>query len=218
MKAALSSTWRTVHVPCDGVELEGRFESPVKPRGVVIVAHGSAAAPAGARDDLVAARLRAQGFATLLLDLLAPDEDVVQAQRFDIPLLAARLLAAVRWAREYPPAANLPVGLFGVGTGAAAAIEVAALLRPRIAAVVSGGGRPELASCSALGRVAAPSLLIVDGADAGALEVNHAAYERLRCEKDLAIVPGTGVAGLAAEWMRRHLRATSPAGAEIAPA
>jgi len=213
----LSEVRRIVRIPADGVELEGAFESPPSPAGLVIFAHGSGSSRMSPRNRFVARQLRAAGFATLLLDLLTEGEDAQRAQRFDIALLAARLQAAVRWANTYPAAVNLPIGLFGASTGAAAAIEVAALLGVRVAAVVSRGGRPDLASELALARVRAATLLVVGGADTEVLDLNERAYERMGCVKELDVVPGAThlfeepgaleeVAGLAAEWFARHLK------------
>jgi putative phosphoribosyl transferase len=212
----LSEVRRIVRIPADGVELEGAFEAPPAPGGLVIFAHGSGSSRMSPRNRFVARQLRAAGFATLLLDLLTEGEDTDRAQRFDIALLAARLQAAVRWAHTYPPAVNLPIGLFGASTGAAAAIEVAALLGPRVAAVVSRGGRPDLASDMALGKVSAATLFIVGGADTEVLDLNERAYERLGCVKELDVVPGAThlfeepgameeVAGLAADWFARQI-------------
>ena len=200
---------RDVRIPADGVELEASFESPHDPLGVVIFAHGSGSSRMSARNRFVAIELRRAGFATLLLDLLTESEDLIYDRRFDIGLLSERLQSAVRWA-------NLPIGLFGASTGAAAALEVAGTLGPHIGAVVSRGGRPDLATPAALSRVTAATLLIVGGQDATVLSLNEQAYEQLDCEKNLTIVPGAthlfvepgtleAVAGLAAEWFGRHL-------------
>jgi len=210
---------RIVSIPADGVELEGALEASTRPRGVVVFAHGSGSSRMSPRNRYVAIALRASGFATLLLDLLTEREDLAYENRFDIALLTERLQAAVRWAGSHPLVANLPIGLFGASTGAAAALEVAGALGPRIGAVVSRGGRPDLASPLALKRVKAPTLLIVGGEDSGVIELNESAYERLGCVKQLTIVPGAThlfeepgtleqVAGLARDWFARNLRAT----------
>ena len=212
----LSEVRRIVRIPADGVELEGAFESPPSPAGLVIFAHGSGSSRMSPRNRFVARQLRAAGFATLLLDLLTEGEDAQRAQRFDIALLAARLQAAVRWATTYPAAVNLPIGLFGASTGAAAAIEVAALLGARVGAVVSRGGRPDLASELALARVRAATLLVVGGADTEVLDLNERAYERMGCVKELDVVPEAThlfeepgaleeVARLAKEWFAKYL-------------
>jgi putative phosphoribosyl transferase len=208
---------RIVHVPSGSIELEGAFESPASPKGLVIFAHGSGSSRMSPRNRFVAIALRSGGFATLLLDLLTEREDARSDQRFDIALLTERLQSAIRWAGAYPAAADLRIGLFGASTGAAAALEVAASLGERVGAVVSRGGRPDLASALALAKVTAPTLLIVGGRDAGVIELNEAAYERLAGVKSLTIVPGAThlfaeegtleqVAGLAADWFTRYLR------------
>jgi pimeloyl-ACP methyl ester carboxylesterase len=168
----------------------------------------------------VAERLRAHGLGTLLFDLLTPDEErgdlATRQYRFDIALLAERLAAAVQWAaaREDMPAA---IGLFGASTGAAAALIAAARLPDRVAAIVSRGGRPDLAG-AALESVLSPTLLIVGGADSTVLELNRSAYRALRCERELAVIPGAThlfeepgaldeVAERAAEWFVAHFAA-----------
>jgi dienelactone hydrolase len=214
---------RVVFVPADGVELEGAFESAASPAGLVVFAHGSGSSRMSPRNRFVANALRHAGFATLLLDLLTQAEDAAGAERrFDIAFLAERLQAAVRWAGAYPPAAGLRLGLFGASTGAAAAIEVAAALGPRAGAVVSRGGRPDLASRHALAHVTAPTLLVVGGEDREVLALNQAACAHLACVKRLAVVPGAThlfeepgaleeVARLAAGWFARHLGEREPA-------
>jgi pimeloyl-ACP methyl ester carboxylesterase len=164
----------------------------------------------------VASALNSQGIATLLFDLLTPTEEANRANVFDIPLLANRLVDAVRWLDGQPPVAKLPVGLFGASTGAAAALVAAAELPQRIGAVVSRGGRPDLAGAS-LDIVRAPTLLIVGGVDFGVIELNEEAFARLRGPKSLEIVPGAShlfpeagaleaVIGHAARWFERHLK------------
>jgi dienelactone hydrolase len=159
--------------------------------------------------------LHKEGLATLLLDLLSKEEDRDYETRFDIDLLTRRLKVATQWLSNQPDTESLVVGYFGASTGAAAALMAAASLSPKIGAVVSRGGRPDLAMAS-LGKVLAPTLLIVGGDDYQVIELNEAAYKQLRCEKHLAIVPGAThlfeepgtldeVARLASDWFRRHL-------------
>jgi len=216
MGSTLPVTRRIVRVPSGAVELEAAFEAPVAPRGLVIFAHGSGSSRMSPRNRYVAIALRRSGFATLLLDLLTEAEDMRSDHRVDVGLLVERLQSAVRWASNYLPAANLPIGLFGASTGAAAALEVAALPGQDIAAIVSRAGRPDLASAKSLGKVAAPTLLIVGERDTGVIEINEGAYEKLACVKSLTIVPGAShlfeedgaleqVAALAADWFLRHL-------------
>jgi putative phosphoribosyl transferase len=184
--------------------------------GVVLFAHGSGSSRHSPRNQYVAAQLREARLGTLLIDLLTPQEDEVTRARFDIGLLTLRLAEAARSLAREPRARDLPVGLFGASTGAAAALEVAAALPEAIHAVVSRGGRPDLASGAALRKVRAPTLLIVGGDDAGVIGLNEQAYAALGCPKRLAIVPGAThlfeepgtleeVARLAAEWFTRHL-------------
>jgi putative phosphoribosyl transferase len=196
---------------------------PQRAAGVVLFAHGSGSSRHSPRNKYVAAQLREARLATLLIDLLTPKEDEVVRTRFDIALLTQRLGNAARSLAREPQTKGLPVGLFGASTGAAAALEVAAAMPEAIRAVVSRGGRPDLASHAALRKVKAPTLLIVGGDDTGVIELNEQAYAKLDCAKQLAIVPGAThlfeepgtleeVARLAAEWFTRHLApAVAPA-------
>jgi len=189
---------------------------PQRAAGVVLFAHGSGSSRHSPRNQYVAKQLREARLGTLLIDLLTPEEDETYRTRFDIGLLTQRLADAARSLAREPQTKDLPVGLFGASTGAAAALEVAAAMPEAICAVVSRGGRPDLASHAALRKVKAPTLLIVGGDDAGVIELNEQAYAALGCVKHLAIVPGAThlfeepgtleeVARLAAEWFTRHL-------------
>ena len=208
----------------DGADtLDGDLRIPARPTGLVIFAHGSGSSRFSSRNRQVAAALQQGGFATLLLDLLTAREeqvDVLTAQfRFDIPRLGRRVVAATDWASASPRVKHLPVGYFGASTGAAAAL-IAAAERPAVAmAVVSRGGRPDLAE-RALAHVQAPTLLIVGGDDEPVIEMNEHARRQMRALVELAIVPGashlfeeTGtlevVAQLARDWFGRYLRPTS---------
>lgn len=204
-----------VTVPAGTVDLDGMLELPATPIGVVLFAHGSGSGRFSPRNNYVAAQLRAAGVATLLLDLLTPQETAVQQNRFDIALLTRRLHAAATWLGTEPLSAPLPLGLFGASTGAAAALRLAADSGSGVAAVVSRGGRPDLAG-PALAQVDAPTLLIVGGEDGMVIDLNRQALAALRCEKELAIVPGAGhlfeqegtleqVAALACAWFVRHV-------------
>jgi putative phosphoribosyl transferase len=199
---------------------------PPGAQGVVLFAHGSGSSRHSPRNKYVAAQLREARLATLLIDLLTPEEDEVYRTRFDIGLLTERLAEAARGLAREPQTKGLPIGLFGASTGAAAALEVAAEMPDAIRAVVSRGGRPDLASRAALAKVKAPTLLVVGGDDFGVIELNERAYAALACEKRLEIVPGAthlfeepgkleAVARLAAQWFTRHLAgaAASPKGA-----
>lgn len=217
---------RSVHLPADGDVLEGDLTLPESAAGVVLFAHGSGSSRHSPRNRAVAATLQGAGLGTLLIDLLTPSEereDLLRGHlRFDIGFLSRRLLQAVDWLESRSPATRaLPVGLFGASTGAAAALVAAAQRPKRIAAVVSRGGRPDLAG-AALGRVRAPTLLIVGGRDHPVIEMNQDAHELLAAEKSLVIVPGAThlfeepgaleeVARLATSWFVRHLAAPGTA-------
>jgi fermentation-respiration switch protein FrsA (DUF1100 family) len=200
----------TMHVPSDAFAL-------------VAFAHGSGSSRFSPRNRAVAEALNEQGMATLLFDLLSEEEEADRTNVFDIKLLADRLVDAVCWLDTLAIAKGLPVGLFGASTGAAAALVAAATLPARIGAVVSRGGRPDLAH-GALELVRAPTLLIVGGADYGVIELNEQAFARLRAPKSLEIVPGAShlfpeagaleaVIRHATRWFERHLRSVEPASA-----
>lgn len=191
---------------------------PVNARGLVIFAHGSGSSRFSSRNRFVAGELQRAGFATLLLDLLTAREEEVDLRtrhlRFDIGLLASRLVEATNWASEAPEVKALKLAYFGASTGAAAALIAAADLPEKIRAVVSRGGRPDLAG-TALKRVAAPTLLIVGGEDTQVIDLNRQAMDQLECEKKLEIVPGAShlfeepgaleqVATLASGWLKEH--------------
>ncbi|MER7488350.1 dienelactone hydrolase family protein [Streptomyces sp. NPDC126497] len=210
----------SVTVPSDGAVLAGDLEIPAGVRGMVLFAHGSGSSRHSPRNRAVATALQLAGFGTLLLDLLTEEEEGEDAatgrHRFDIGLLARRLAHAVDRLEQRPDTADLTVGLFGASTGAAAAL-VAATERPRrVSAVVSRGGRPDLAE-DALAMVSSPVLLIVGGDDRTVLDLNRRAAERLSAAVHrIHVVPGAThlfpepgaleqVAGLAADWFREHL-------------
>ena len=204
-----------ITIPVNGVDLEGMLVVPQHARGVVLFAHGSGSSRHSPRNNFVAQNLHSAGFATLLMDLLTKQEDLVYENRFDIDLLTWRLERATQWLMEQPETQSLNVGYFGASTGAAAALNAAATLGLAIGAVVSRGGRPDLAM-DALPSVQAPTLLIVGGLDDVVIELNKQAYERIKAEKQLTIVkgathlfeePGTlqEAARLAAAWFKRHL-------------
>ncbi|MEU9757661.1 dienelactone hydrolase family protein [Streptomyces althioticus] len=209
----------SVTVPSGAAALRGDLEIPVGARGVVLFAHGSGSSRLSPRNRAVAGVLRRAGFGTLLLDLLtAAEEDEDEAtgrHRFDIGLLAGRLAHAVDWLEDRTDAVDLPVGLFGASTGAGAALVAATERARRVSAVVSRGGRPDLAG-DALPLVACPVLLVVGGADTQVLDLNREAARRLSAPHRLDVVPGAthlfgepgaleGVAELAADWFTEHL-------------
>ena len=185
-----SGVERLPQIPADGVQIEGMLELPAPAKGVVLFAHGSGSSRHSPRNNYVAQALRDNGIGTLLMDLLTPHEDTVYATRFDIPLLTRRLLTATRWIQAESQTRALPIGYFGASTGAAAALQAAAQSGPIIGAVVSRGGRPDLAGKENLERVSSPTLLLVGGADDVVIELNRAAYAHLRCPKEFTIIPG----------------------------
>ena len=213
----------TVHIPAgsvssDGkrVELEGELMLPPSAKGVVLFAHGSGSSRFSPRNTYVAEVLQQRGIGTLLFDLLTRVEDQVYETRFDIALLTQRLLAATAWLQSNPETKNLSIGYFGASTGAAAALQAAAKMGNEISAVVSRGGRPDLAGAVALRQVTAPTLLIVGGDDYGVIELNQQADALMNCEKKLTLVPGAThlfeepgtlqqAAHSAADWFAQHL-------------
>jgi putative phosphoribosyl transferase len=212
-----------VRIPLQtGGEVIGDLARPNAAGALVMFAHGSGSSRHSPRNRLVGKSLNERGFATLLLDLLRTEEEHDRANVFDIELLSERLVAATRWAAAQAQLGSLPVGYFGASTGAAAALFAAAELDGRIGAVVSRGGRPDLASAR-LGEVRAPVLLIVGGRDELVLELNRDAQRRLPGASELAIVPGAThlfeepgaleqVCALAGDWLERHLGTTAASG------
>ncbi len=217
--ATTSETIRAVRMPAGQAVLQGDLIVPAGARAVVLFAHGSGSSRRSPRNRAVAEALRAGGMATLLMDLLTMDEEAVDVRtahlRFDIPFLAARLAAATDWVQADPEMTGVRLGYFGASTGAAAAL-LAAVERPQVVgAIVSRGGRPDLAG-PALPRVAAPTLLIVGGHDHVVIKMNRDALAQMRVEAHVEIVPGAGhlfeepgtleqVAALARAWFERYL-------------
>jgi pimeloyl-ACP methyl ester carboxylesterase len=211
---------RPVIVATDSADLAGDLAVPESARGIVVFAHGSGSSRLSPRNQFVARELRGARLATLLFDLLTAEEDevdeVTREYRFDIDLLARRLVGATDWLAEQPEAQELKIGYFGASTGSAAALMAAAERPTLVRAIVSRGGRPDLAA-PALPRVIAPTLLIVGGNDEQVLGMNKKAMAQMRAQKELAIVEGAThlfeepgaleeVARLAREWFARHLR------------
>jgi putative phosphoribosyl transferase len=214
------ATVREVRIPTGDERLYGDLVLPPDFCGVVLFAHGSGSGRHSARNRQVAHSLQQAGVATLLFDLLTVEEEQVdlhtREHRFDIALLTRRMQDATTWAADQPELRRAPVGYFGASTGSAAALIAAARLGDRIAAVVSRGGRPDLAGPAALEAVKAPTLLIVGGADRGVIELNEEAYRRLRCTKRLDVIPGAThlfeergtleqVERAAASWFTQHM-------------
>jgi putative phosphoribosyl transferase len=214
----MASGLTEVLIPSGRVQLSGTFAPAGTGDALVLFAHGSGSGRHSPRNQAVAAKIREAGIATLLFDLLTAEEEardrLTGELRFDVHLLAGRLVDATRWALE-SASRDIAIGYFGASTGAAAALIAAAQLGDRIGAVVSRGGRPDLAG-DALPHVVAPTLLIVGALDTVVIELNEQAYEQLAGEKEMMLVPGAGhlfeepfalarVAALASDWFRRHL-------------
>jgi pimeloyl-ACP methyl ester carboxylesterase len=210
---------REVAIRAGSATLSGSVSVPENARGIVLFAHGSGSSRHSPRNVFVARALQDAALGTLLFDLLTSAEENIdlytREHRFDIALLAERMVDATHWLDTQPELRDLDVGYFGASTGSAAALVAAAQLGDRVGAIVSRGGRPDLAG-PALPHVTAPTLLIVGGNDGIVIDLNRRAYEQLRCEKDLVIVPGAShlfeepgtletVATLAADWFTRHL-------------
>jgi len=213
---------RVVRIPANGIQLEGALVIPRAAKRVVLFAHGSGSSRHSPRNNFVAEVLHKADMGTLLMDLLTTEEDSIYENRFDIDLLTWRLERATQWLMEQPRSTSLDIGYFGASTGAAAALQAAATFGSSVGAVVSRGGRPDLAM-SVLDRVQSPTLLIVGGLDDIVIDLNRKAYAKLKAEKRLAIVPGAThlfeepgtlqeAARLAAEWFTQYLgsRAQTP--------
>lgn len=214
-----TDTEHPITIPCDDIHLYGLLHIPRMADGIVIFAHGSGSSRLSPRNQYIARTLQQSNKATLLFDLLTPDEEEIDAQtsqyRFDIDFLASRLAASTHWIIKNPVLCKLPAGYFGASTGGGAALVAAARLATLIKAVVSRGGRPDLAGES-LSYVEAPTLLIVGGNDEPVIELNQKAYEQMHCVKKIEIVPGAThlfeepgkleeVARLADAWFGKYL-------------
>lgn len=203
-------------IPAGATQVEGMLELPANVQSIVLFAHGSGSSRHSKRNTYVARVLQKNGIGTLLMDLLTPEEDAFYPNRFDIPLLTHRLLAATSWIKNDPRTSHLPIGYFGASTGAAAALQAAAY-GDEIGAVVSRGGRPDMAGRSVLENVKAPTLLIVGGFDEEVIALNKEAYSFMRCPKEIAVIPGAThlftepgsleeVAKQAAAWFEKYLQ------------
>jgi putative phosphoribosyl transferase len=181
-----------VEIPLDGIRLNGLLNIPAQPKALVLFVHGSGSGRFSTRNQYVARQLNAVDVATLLFDLLTPEEDeideITREYRFDIPMLADRLVDVTQWCRSQEQLQNLKIGYFGASTGAGAALIASANLSTCVHAIVSRGGRPDLAAAS-LVHVTAPTLLIVGGYDTDVIKLNKQALSKLKCEKELVIVP-----------------------------
>lgn len=218
-KAELFKEEVSIKLPKTGIQLKGILSIPQGAQSLVIFAHGSGSSRHSPRNQFVAEMLQEKQLATLLMDLLTPEEEAIDqetaALRFDIPLLAERLLGATEWVKTFPQTRSLQIGFFGSSTGSAAALIAAASAGSKVKAVVSRGGRPDLAM-NFLPQVTAPTLLIVGGDDYGVIELNQEARALIKGESELTIVPGAThlfeepgklqeVAKLAGGWFKKHL-------------
>ena len=205
----------TVTIPVNDVSVEGILRIPHNPRGIVLFAHGSGSGRHSPRNNFVASILRRARVGSLLFDLLTEEEDLIYENRFDIELLTQRLMTATKWVQTQPETKNLKLGYFGASTGTASALKAAARVGSDIRAIVSRGGRPDLAM-DEIGRVKSPTLLIVGENDPQVLELNQLAYQALNTTKKLEIIPeathlfeepGTleKAAELASEWFKKYL-------------
>ncbi|MEN6545480.1 MAG: dienelactone hydrolase family protein [Armatimonadia bacterium] len=214
-----AATEVAVQIPAEDAILQGDLALPPQPRGLVIFAHGSGSSRHSPRNRYVAGVLQQAGLGTLLMDLLTVDEEAVDQYtrhlRFDIPLLSGRLVAATDWAKDEEQLRGLNIGYFGASTGAAAAIMAAAQRSDQVKAIVSRGGRPDLAE-AALEQIQAATLLLVGDRDYPVIDLNEQAFDRMKCEKRLTLVPRAThlfeepgpleqVAELAASWFGTHL-------------
>lgn len=207
---------KLIQIREDSLVLEGMLQIPKKAKGVVLFAHGSGSSRFSPRNNFVARVLHKAGIATLLIDLLTKKEDEAYDTRFDIDLLTKRLITVIHWLRKQPETRDLLLGLFGASTGVAAALRVAARLGLEVRAVVSRGGRPDLAT-EFLNQVRSPTLFIVGGNDFGVVELNEDAYNKAKCVKKLEIIKGAThlfeekgaleeVAELAKKWFLKYLK------------
>lgn len=206
---------KSISIQLDGTILQGDLAVPKNAMGMVIFSHGSGSSRLSPRNSYVAKVIQKKGLATLLFDLLTEDEDRIYPNRFNIDLLTMRLIDVTQFIQQRKETENLPIGYFGASTGAASALRAAAHFENDIKALVSRGGRPDLA-LNDLYKVTAPTLLIVGGRDGVVIELNQQAYEKLQCKKKLEIVPEAThlfeepgkleeVARLSADWFATHL-------------
>ena len=211
----LKEKHNTVHIPLKNVLLTGHLSVPDNAKGLVLFSHGSGSSRLSPRNNFVAKVLQQKGMATLLFDLLTKKEDMVYETRFNIDLLTERLIDTTLWVQTQQKTETLPVGYFGASTGAASALRAAAFFGKTIGAVVSRGGRPDLA-LHELPKVKAPTLLIVGGWDRVVIDLNQKAYDQLECEKRLEIIPQAShlfeepgkleeVASVSAMWFNRWM-------------
>ena len=211
----MATTSEEIHFPIGNITLTGDLTIPEKAKGIVVFAHGSGSSRLSSRNKFVARQLQESSFATLLFDLLTLQEDRDYTNRFDIEILTSRLASVTDWLKQDTRTADLSIGYFGASTGAAAALRAAAILEDKVAAVVSRGGRPDMAG-PYLQQVRTPTLLIIGSLDADVIKLNEQAFAVLRVKKELKIVPGAShlfeepgtleeVAALSIDWFDKHL-------------
>ena len=179
-----------VNISLRDIDLPGNLIIPIEAKGIVLFSHGSGSSRLSPRNNFVARQLNRRSYATLLFDLLSREEDLVYENRFDIELLTRRLIEVTRWVLENEDTSGLPLGYFGASTGAASALKAASELKDKIAAVVSRGGRPDLAGDRELEAVTAPTLFIVGEKDEVVIDLNKKAYAHLNCKKSMVLIPG----------------------------
>ena len=213
----LKTEMQEVMIRLQRIDLPGNLVIPERAKGIILFSHGSGSSRLSPRNNYVAKQLNKHRFATLLFDLLSKNEDLIYQKRFDIELLTQRLVEVTNWVANKEETKNLPLGYFGASTGAASALNAAGTLGKRISAVVSRGGRPDLAGSRELKMVKAPTLLIVGEMDREVINLNKMAYEHLGCEKSMVLIPeathlfeepGTleKVTEISAEWFENHLK------------
>ncbi len=212
----IKEKYTPIEIKLDGLALKGNLSIPENAIGMVIFSHGSGSSRLSPRNNYVAKVLNENGLATLLFDLLTEDEDRIYENRFNIDLITMRLIDVTQWVQNQKESKDLVVGYFGASTGAASALRAAAFYKNDIGAVVSRGGRPDLA-LQELNEVTAPTLLIVGGWDHQVIQLNQKAYQELKCNRKLEIVPEAShlfeepgklqqVADIAAEWFKKWLQ------------
>ena len=199
------------------IDLPGNLIIPLEAKGIIVFSHGSGSSRLSPRNNFVAKQLNRHGFATLLFDLLSREEDLVYENRFDIELLTRRLIEVTRWVLHDEDTTDLPLGYFGASTGAASALKAASKLKDKIGAIVSRGGRPDLAGSMELEMVTAPTLFLVGENDEVVIDLNKKAYTHLKCKKSMVLIPGAThlfeeagalekVTDISANWFKENLK------------
>lgn len=206
-----------VNISLRDIDLPGNLIIPIEAKGIIVFSHGSGSSRLSPRNNFVARQLNRRSYATLLFDLLSREEDLVYENRFDIELLTRRLIEVTRWVLENEDTSGLPLGYFGASTGAASALKAASELKDKIGAVVSRGGRPDLAGDTELEAVTAPTLFIVGEKDEVVIDLNKKAYAHLNCKRSMVLIPGAThlfeeagalekVTEISADWFEENLK------------